>query len=287
MHFANSNSLLGNAKGAHDVFVNTLPKIEMIVHHEWYWDCVRCEYADVVFGVDSWLERQLPDVYGSVSNPFLQAWCSTPMERIFDTLDDMEVNALVAGALGAARRSSVRRLLAFRHRTESRRLHPACVQRRQRNALPVRRSPRVVQAGHALLHDVPHVAEDRRLGADQRERAVVHEVRPARVLPRRGRVHRIRREHAAAPRTRRRHEVRAGCPDGHPPPPDRARPARAVRPRHRRYERRGPPGPPRRAHPRRDRRVAPSALGDGYSHGVGHPQVPPCVPWGHRPIPTC
>ena len=99
MHFANSNSLLGNAKGAHDVVVNTLPKIEMIVHHEWYWTA-SCEYADVVFGVDAWPERQLPDVYGSVTNPFLQAWCSTPMERVFETLDDMECNALVASALG-------------------------------------------------------------------------------------------------------------------------------------------------------------------------------------------
>ncbi len=99
MHFANSNSLLGNAKGAHDVFVNTLPKVEMIVHHEWYWTA-SCEYADVVFGVDSWPERQLPDVYGSVTNPFLQAWPATPMERIFETLDDMECNALVAKHLG-------------------------------------------------------------------------------------------------------------------------------------------------------------------------------------------
>jgi nitrate reductase alpha subunit len=99
MHFANSNSLLGNAKGAHDVVVNTLPKIEMIVHHEWYWTA-SCEYADVVFGVDAWPERQLPDVYGSVSNPFLQSWCTTPMERIFETRDDMECNALVAAALG-------------------------------------------------------------------------------------------------------------------------------------------------------------------------------------------
>lgn len=99
MQFANSNSLLGNAKGAHDVFVNTLPKIEMIVHNDWYWTA-SCEYADVVFGVDSWPERQLPDVYGSVSNPFLQAWAATPMTRIFDTRDDMEVNALIAGALG-------------------------------------------------------------------------------------------------------------------------------------------------------------------------------------------
>jgi nitrate reductase alpha subunit len=98
MQFANSNSLLGNAKGAHDVFVNTLPKIEMIVHNDWYWTA-SCEYADVVFGVDSWPERQLPDVFGSVTNPFLHAWPVTPMERIFDTRDDMEVNALIATAL--------------------------------------------------------------------------------------------------------------------------------------------------------------------------------------------
>jgi nitrate reductase alpha subunit len=98
MQFANSNSLLGNAKGAHDVIVNTLPKIEMIVHNDWYWTA-SCEYADVVFGVDSWPERQLPDVFGSVTNPFLHAWPSTPMPRIFDTLDDMEVNALIARAL--------------------------------------------------------------------------------------------------------------------------------------------------------------------------------------------
>jgi nitrate reductase alpha subunit len=98
MQFANSNSLLGNAKGAYDVFVNTLPKIEMIVHNDWYWTA-SCEYADVVFGVDSWPERKLPDVYGSVSNPFLQAWPATPLERIFETRDDMQVNALIADAL--------------------------------------------------------------------------------------------------------------------------------------------------------------------------------------------
>ena len=155
MHFANSNSLLGNAKGAHDVMVNTLPKIEMIVHHEWYWTA-SCEYADVVFGVDSWPERQLPDVYGSVSNPFLQAWCATPMERVFDTLDDMEVNALVAArARRATRRPAVRRLLALRHRGE-----PGVYIQRVFDAgnadprLPLRRPPRVVQEGHALLHDV-------------------------------------------------------------------------------------------------------------------------------------
>ena len=97
IQFANSNSLLGNAKGAHDVIINTLPKIEMIVHNDWYWTA-SCEYADVVFGVDSWPERQLPDVFGSVSNPFLHAWPVTPIPRIFDTRDDMEVNGLIAAA---------------------------------------------------------------------------------------------------------------------------------------------------------------------------------------------
>jgi nitrate reductase / nitrite oxidoreductase, alpha subunit len=98
MYFANSNSLLGNAKGAHDVVVNTLPKIEMIVHNDWFWTA-SCEYADIVFGVDSWPERQVPDVYGSVTNPFLQAWPVTPVERVFETLDDMQVNALIAQQL--------------------------------------------------------------------------------------------------------------------------------------------------------------------------------------------
>ncbi|MCL6643141.1 MAG: molybdopterin-dependent oxidoreductase, partial [Candidatus Bipolaricaulota bacterium] len=55
MWFANSNSLLGNAKWGYDVIHNTLPKIEAIVVNEWWWT-MSCEYADVVFGVDSWAE---------------------------------------------------------------------------------------------------------------------------------------------------------------------------------------------------------------------------------------
>ncbi|MCZ7527251.1 MAG: molybdopterin-dependent oxidoreductase [Acidimicrobiia bacterium] len=98
MHFANSNSLLGNAKGAHNVFVNVLPKIEMIAVNEWFWTA-SCEYADIVYGVDSWVDRKQPDVFGSVTNPFLSAWPVSPLPRIFDTHDDIEVYAAVAAKL--------------------------------------------------------------------------------------------------------------------------------------------------------------------------------------------
>ncbi|MFQ5997922.1 MAG: molybdopterin-dependent oxidoreductase, partial [Candidatus Bathyarchaeia archaeon] len=70
--WANTNSILGNAKWAHDVMMNTLPKIEMMVVNEWFWTAT-CEYSDVIFGVDSWAERKLPDIYAAVTNPFLQA----------------------------------------------------------------------------------------------------------------------------------------------------------------------------------------------------------------------
>ncbi len=96
--WSNTNSILGNAKWAYDVIMNTLPKIEMIVVNEWFWSAT-CEYADIVLGVDSWPERKIPDVYGSCSNPFLQAAPRTPLPRIFDTRDDVECYAGVASKL--------------------------------------------------------------------------------------------------------------------------------------------------------------------------------------------
>ena len=92
---ANTNSILGNAKWAHNIMVNTLPKIEMLVVNEWLWTGT-CEYADVVFGVDSWADRKVPDFYASVTNPFLQTWPVSPLPRIFDTKDDVQVLAGIA-----------------------------------------------------------------------------------------------------------------------------------------------------------------------------------------------
>jgi nitrate reductase alpha subunit len=96
--WANSNSILGNAKWAHNVIVNTLPKIEMIVVNDYFWTAT-CEYADVVFGVDSWIERQLPDIYAAVTNPFLQCWPPSPLPRLYDTRDDVQVWAGIARKL--------------------------------------------------------------------------------------------------------------------------------------------------------------------------------------------
>ena len=98
--WANSNSILGNAKWAHDVIMNTIPKIEAIVVNEWFWTAT-CEYADVVFGVPAWIERKVADIYASCTNPFLQAVVPTPIPPPFELRDDLEVVAGVAQALAA------------------------------------------------------------------------------------------------------------------------------------------------------------------------------------------
>ena len=99
MWFGNSNSLLGNIKWHSDVVVNTLPKIECVVVNEWWWTA-SCEYADVVFAVDSWAEFKFPDMTAAVTNPFLQIFPRTPLNRLHDTRSDIEVLAGVAKALG-------------------------------------------------------------------------------------------------------------------------------------------------------------------------------------------
>jgi nitrate reductase alpha subunit len=96
--FANANSILGNVKWHYNTVVNVLPRIEMIAVNEWWWS-TSCEWADVVFGVDSWAELKHPDMTGSVTNPFLQVFPRTPLKRIFNTVGDIEVLALVGSKL--------------------------------------------------------------------------------------------------------------------------------------------------------------------------------------------
>jgi len=96
--FANANSILGNVKWHYNTVVNVLPRIEMIAVQEWWWS-TSCEWADVVFGVDSWAELKHPDMTASVTNPFLQVFPRTPIKRIFNTLGDIEVLALVGSKL--------------------------------------------------------------------------------------------------------------------------------------------------------------------------------------------
>ena len=96
---ANGNSLLANNKGHYEAVMNVYPKVEFIGVSEWWWTGT-CEYADIVFAVDSWGEFKAPDATISVTNPFLYVFPRTPLERIFDTKGDLEVLAGWAKALG-------------------------------------------------------------------------------------------------------------------------------------------------------------------------------------------
>lgn len=98
MWFANANSILGNVKWHYNTVVNVLPKIEMIAVNEWWWS-TSCEWADVVFAVDSWAELKHPDITASVTNPFINVFPRTPIDRIFETIGDIEVFAEVGEAL--------------------------------------------------------------------------------------------------------------------------------------------------------------------------------------------
>lgn len=98
MWLNNSNSVIGNIKWHYDVVNNTLPKLEFIAYSDWWWTG-SCEYADLVFACDSWAEFKHPDMCGSCSNPFIQVFPRTPMERVFDTRGDVEIIAGVANAM--------------------------------------------------------------------------------------------------------------------------------------------------------------------------------------------
>jgi nitrate reductase alpha subunit len=98
MWFANANSILGNVKWHYNTVVNVLPTIEMIAVNEWWWS-TSCEWADVVFAVDSWAELKQPDLSASVTNPFISVFPATPLRRVFETRGDIEVLALVGRAL--------------------------------------------------------------------------------------------------------------------------------------------------------------------------------------------
>lgn len=98
VHVSNSNSLIGNVKGHYDLVMNTLPKVEFYAINEWWWTA-SCEYADIVYPVDSWAEFKYPDVTMSVTNPFLYVYPVTPLPRIHDSRSDMDVAAGVGKAL--------------------------------------------------------------------------------------------------------------------------------------------------------------------------------------------
>ncbi len=99
IHVSNSNSLIGNAKGHYETVVNTLRRVEFLAVNEWWWTA-SCEYADIVFPVDSWAEMKFPDMTISVTNPFLYIFPATPLPRMHDTKGDIEVAAGLCKAIG-------------------------------------------------------------------------------------------------------------------------------------------------------------------------------------------
>ncbi len=108
----NSNSSLGNQKGHYDVVFNTLPRAECVAYNDWWWTA-SCEYSDVVYGVDSWMEFKMPDMTASNTNPFLQVYPRTPVARAFETVWDAETYLGVAREL--ARRLDEPRLEQMWH----------------------------------------------------------------------------------------------------------------------------------------------------------------------------
>ncbi len=111
MWFSGSNSILGNAKGHYDVVMNLLrhpefrsPQvkskrlIEAVFVSEWWWTG-SCEYADIVFAIDSWGEYNVHDLTESCTNPFMQVMPLGGIQRIHNTRSDTEVYAGVAAKL--------------------------------------------------------------------------------------------------------------------------------------------------------------------------------------------
>ena len=99
MWFSNANSILGNVKWHYHVVNNVLPKMDMVCVNEWWWS-TSCEYADIVFAIDSWAELKHPDMTASCTNSFLHMFPPTEMRRVHDTLGDIEVAEKVATRLG-------------------------------------------------------------------------------------------------------------------------------------------------------------------------------------------
>lgn len=91
MWIANSNSILGNMKGAYEVIENMLRnrKIEAWIQNDWWWT-MTCEYVDVVLPVDGWAENNYHDITVGITNPFVLVKPLTKINRIFNTKDDME-----------------------------------------------------------------------------------------------------------------------------------------------------------------------------------------------------
>lgn len=94
--FANVN-LFNNAKHAYDMLFVVNPKIDCIIAQDVEMTS-SCEYADIVYPANTWMEFQTYEVTASCSNPFLYVW-KGGIPPVFDTRDDVHILAETAAAL--------------------------------------------------------------------------------------------------------------------------------------------------------------------------------------------
>jgi nitrate reductase alpha subunit len=94
--FANVN-LFNNAKHAYDMLFVVNPKIDCIIAQDIEMTS-SCEYADLVYPANSWMEFQTYEITASCSNPFLYIW-KGGIPPVFDSRDDVHILAETAEAL--------------------------------------------------------------------------------------------------------------------------------------------------------------------------------------------
>jgi nitrate reductase alpha subunit len=94
--FANVN-LLNNAKHAYDMLFVVNPKIDCIIAQDVEMTS-SCEYADLVYPANTWMEFQTYEITASCSNPFLYIW-KGGIRPVFDARDDVHILAEAAAAL--------------------------------------------------------------------------------------------------------------------------------------------------------------------------------------------
>jgi nitrate reductase alpha subunit len=96
--FANVN-LFNNAKHAYDMLFVVNPKIDCIIAQDVEMTS-SCEYADLVYPANTWMEFQTYEITASCSNPFLYIW-KGGIPPVYDSRDDVHILAEAAQALAA------------------------------------------------------------------------------------------------------------------------------------------------------------------------------------------
>ncbi|HMF14258.1 MAG TPA: molybdopterin-dependent oxidoreductase, partial [Gemmataceae bacterium] len=94
--FANVN-LFNNAKHAYDMLFVVNPKIDCIIAQDIEMTST-CEYSDIVYPANSWMEYQTYEITASCSNPFLNIW-KGGIPPVFNSRDDVHILAETAEVL--------------------------------------------------------------------------------------------------------------------------------------------------------------------------------------------